>query len=255
MTLRWYYLFPAAALAFATVVIACKGTETTYVDDDSPDDDDATGDASMPPPDSGLGLLDFRPSEMYSGFDGTHPFKVPFAIYDAADDLVVTASNPAAVTLEKVELKSPVTENGTDLGKYYMATIKAAGDVTLTAKSGGKTKTSVLHVATYTAAAWTAGETRYKTGVTGDDQNPPCTSCHVNGEAIDHSPAALVSVTDEKVGFIISTGLSTNNRPITIDAKYKDGHKWKTTDAAEQAALVVYLRGLEPRGFKTPGLK
>lgn len=249
---RWHWLLPLAALTAASVALACTKTETTYVDDDSPDDDDDTTDAavSKPPEDSGLGLLDFRPAEMFSGFDGTHTYKVPFAIYDSADDLVVTASNPAAVTLEKVQLKSPVTENGTDLGKYYMATIKAAGDVTLTAKSGGKTKTSVLHIATYTAAAWTAGETRYKTGVAGDDQNPPCTNCHQNGEAIDHSPAALVAVTDEKVGFIISTGLSANNRPITIDSKYKEGHKWKTKDAAEQAALVVYLRGLEPRGFK-----
>ncbi|MBX3229518.1 MAG: hypothetical protein KIT84_17130 [Labilithrix sp.] len=241
-----------AAALLASVMFACTKTETTYVDEDD-DDDDTTVDSGSgkPPADSGLGILGFKPEVMYSGFDGEHTYMVPFAVYDADDDLTVTASPAASVSFEKVELRNPVTENGTDLGRYYMVTVKAPGEVTFTAKSKNRTATGVLNVATYTPAAWAAGKARYENGIAGDAKNPPCTDCHQNGQDIDHSPAALATVTDEKIGFTISTGLSTNNRPIDVDeTRYPDGHKWKTKDAEEQAAVVTYLRGLEPRGFR-----
>lgn len=241
-----FFLLPLAAALGAP--LACTHTETKEVDDPvAGDDDDDAG--SAPPPDSGLGILTFRPSELYSGFDGKNTFKVPFAVYDHGDDVAVTASPASAVTITPKTLTNPVGPNGTDLGKYYFAEVKAAGDVTFTVKSKGRTATGILHVVTYDPARYAAGEARYKTGV--DKAHPACTDCHVNGQAIDHSPSALASVTDEKVGLIMSTGLSANNFPIQVDRSlYPSGHKWTSGAGAEQDGLITYLRALEPKGFK-----
>jgi mono/diheme cytochrome c family protein len=123
-------------------------------------------------------------------------------------------------------------------------TVKKAGTIKLTAKSNGKSAESTITVAQYSTSRWTAGETRYKNGSGGD---PPCTDCHVNGKAIDHSPAALATATDEKIAVVITTGISTSGFPIKIDNQ--PGHKWNVTDE-ERDGLVTYLRSLEPRGFK-----
>jgi hypothetical protein len=157
----------------------------------------------------------------------------------------VTASPAASVTLTEATLAKPVGPNGTDTGKYYIATIKAAGDVTFTAKSNGKSASATLHVAKYDPATWTTGEARYTAGPNAD--NPPCTDCHVDGQAIDHSPAALATVKDSDVGLIITTGLSTGGFPIKINGKA--GHRWEVTDE-QKVGLITYLRALDPKGFK-----
>ena len=68
----------------------------------------------------------------------------------------------------------------------------------------------------------------------------------MNGDAIDHSPAALAAAKDDEVAAIITTGLA-NNHPIKIDGVA--GHRWEVSEA-ERDGLVTFLRGLEPRGFK-----
>ena len=75
---------------------------------------------------------------------------------------------------------------------------------------------------------------------------PACTQCHAGSAGIDQSPAALASVDDQKVGTVITSGISTAGFPIKESTK---GHRWEVTDD-ERAALVAYLRGLEPRGFE-----
>lgn len=244
MALRAERLFLPLVLV-VSFAAACTHTETKEVDDPSADDDDDRD------PDAGPALADlqFRPSQLYSGFDGTHAFKVPFAVYNHDDDVEVTADPPDAVTITPQKLAKPVGPNGTDEGKYYFAETKASGDVTLTVTSKGRSASGTLHVTKYDAGRYATGEARYKTGV--DATHPPCTDCHVNGQAIDHSPSALVSVTDEKVGLIMSTGLSTSNFPISVDkSKYPDGHKWTSGPGPEQDGLITFLRALEPKGFK-----
>jgi hypothetical protein len=234
-----------AALSFLSLYACGDNQKVTYVDEPIPDSE-KDGGGVQPSPDSSLGILTIMPEESYSGFDGTHPFKVPVAIYDSANDLKVTASDPSAVDIVAVKLKNPIRNDGTaDNGKYYMVTIKKAGSFTLTAATGGKNVKCKLEVANYEAGRWSAGEARYMAGPDGD--NPPCKNCHVEGEAIDHSPAALSSVTDEKLQAVITTGISTGGFPIKINNK--PGHKWTTTPT-ELAGLVTYLRGLDPRGFE-----
>jgi hypothetical protein len=228
------------SLLLAVLFAACSKTETRYIEVEEPPPEG--GIANPGSPDSGLGVLGFRPATSYSGFDGTHSFKVPVAVYDADSDLVVTADNGA--TVEPKELVTPVRDGIVDNGRYYIVTIARAGNVALTATSKGRSATATINVTTYAASRWVTGETRY---LNGSGSDPPCTQCHVDGAAIDHSPAALATATDEKVQIVITTGISTANTP--IDTGTPGGHKWTVTKA-ELDGLVTYLRGLPPRGFK-----
>jgi len=224
---------------------ACSSQTVTYVDEPVPAAADGGFD-SAPSPESGLGELTFMPDKSYSGFDGTHTFKVPVAVYDSGDDLEVTSTTPGAVEIVPKKLTNPVHTDGTvDNGKYFLVTIKQSGTIKLQAKSNGKTATSTIAVTEYAPGRWEAGEARYQNGP--DADNPPCTTCHVQGKAIDHSPAALATATDEKIAVVITTGISTGGFPIKIDGQ--PGHQWKVTDT-ERDGLVTYLRGLEPKGFK-----
>lgn len=201
---------------------------------------------SSPSPDSGLGELRFQPEITYSGFDGTHTFLVPIAVYDSADDLEVAAADPSAVTITPKKLSNPVNQDGiVDNGKYYFVTVKKAGTLTLTARSGGKTAQATINVADYAPSRWAAGETRYEND--GSNGEPACSNCHVNGQAIDHSPASMAGASDAKLATVITTGISTVGFPIQGEPNKQ--HRWDVT-TEELDGLVTYLRGLEPRGFQ-----
>jgi hypothetical protein len=204
---------------------------------------------SEPSPESGLGQLRFHPSTAYSGYDGTHTFIVPIAVYDAAEDLEVVATDQAAATITPKKLQKPVNPDGiVDNGTYFFVTVQKAGTLTLRATSRGETATATIDVADYAADRWAAGEARYTSESAGGD--PPCTNCHVNGQAIDHSPASMASASDPKIMTVITTGISTAGFPITIDSNDPSRqHKWEATEA-ELDGLVTFLRGLEPRGFE-----
>lgn len=234
-------LVSAAALAFACSSDPAQGPAVDEPEDGGLVRDGSTFDSAVSP-ESGLGELRFSPASTYSGYDGQHTFKVPIAVYDYGADLTVSVVDPSTATVTPVKLKNPVNQDGlTDNGAYFMVTVLKAGTVNLKATTGGKSVTTKITVADYPATQWTTGQTRYNSGGSGD---PPCTDCHVNGQAIDHSPASLASATDEAVGTVITTGISTAGFPIMADK----GHKWTVTDE-ERAGLVAYLRGLEPRGF------
>lgn len=231
----------AAAFAFTQ---ACSSDSADQLID-APESDQDGGFDSQPSPESGLGILAFMPNETFSGYDGTHTFKVPIAVYDSSSDLTVTVVDPSSADVVPTKLVHTTRADGTtDNGKYFLVTVKKPETITLKATSKGKTVESTLHVTSYAADRWAIGEARYKSSEGGD---PPCTSCHVDGQAIDHSPAALATSTDEKIAVVITTGISTQGFPIKIDGK--PSHKWTVT-AAERDGLVTYLRGLEPKGFE-----
>ncbi len=245
------FLTVTFVLVGAASAAACSSTQTVDSGDDS---SGVTSDAgykrdgstydSAPSPDSGLGVLRFQPTTSYSGYDGTHSFQVPVAVYDAASDLQVSADDASAVTVTPATLKNPVSPDGvTDNGKYFLVTVKKAGTITLTASSSGRSATTTITVVSYAPDRWQTGQTRYVNGGSGD---PPCTDCHVNGQAIDHSPAALATTNDEGVAAVITTGISPAGFPIQ---GVTGGHRWNVTDA-ERDGLVTYLRALTPRGFQ-----
>lgn len=231
-----------ALASLVAYVVACSKDEAKYVEEEVPTD---AGFDSKPSPDSGLGILTFMPKQAYSGHDGTNTFTVPVAVYDSGDDLVVAAADPSAADVIPKKLVFTTREDGTiDNGKYFFVTVKRPGAITLTATSRGKSVETTITVASYASSRWAAGEKRYKGGGSAD---PPCTDCHVNGQAIDHSPAALATATDEEIGVVITTGIATSGFPIKFDGK--PGHMWTVTDA-ERDGLVTYLRSLTPRGFQ-----
>lgn len=201
-------------------------------------------------PESGLGELLFRPNKVFSGTDGTHTFKVPLAVYDSSADLTVTASDPSALTVAPTTLKNPVSPDGvTDNGKYFMLTALKAGTYTLTATSAGRSTTASVTVSDYAANRWADGNARYYNNVTTLTADRACANCHVNGLAIDHSPAALATATDQEIGIIITTGVKPGPSVIKIPNEPGTQHKWTVTQT-EQDGLVTFLRAIDPRGFQ-----
>ncbi|MDB5218265.1 MAG: hypothetical protein JWO86_6192 [Myxococcaceae bacterium] len=251
----------ACALAVSALVACSSSTVTPGSQDDGSSGGAADKDASTftrdgsvydstVSPESGLGTLLFRPDKVFSGTDGTHTFKVPLAVYDSDSDLAVTASDPSALTLAKTTLKNPVSPDGiTDNGKYFMLTAQKAGTYTLTATSKGRSTTATVTVSDYTANRWSDGDARYNDGITTKTADRACKSCHVDGLAIDHSPAALATATDQEIGIIITTGVKPGPSVIKIPNEPGTQHKWTVTDA-ERDGLVTYLRALDPRGFQ-----
>lgn len=254
MLLRLRLQLFSALIAAAAVAAACSSSSPAADpggDDD--DDDDTTADASSTPPaDSGLSVLHLSPSREFSGFDGTHTFKVPIAVYGAKDPSAVklTADDPASATITPVKLKN--VDPSADSGIYFMVEIKKSGTIALTAKAGSQEPaTASIDAAAYDAARWTQGETRYMNP--GSNGDPACRSCHVDGQAIDHSPATLASVADTDVGRIMTLGVKPSRATISTGctdcSDNAKKHIWTLTDD-ERRGLIVYLRGLEPRGFQ-----
>ena len=205
---------------------------------------------SQASPESGLGELLFRPSKVYTGRDGTHTFKIPVAVYDSDADLTVTSSDPSALTLAKATLTNPVSPDGVvDNGKYYMITAQKAGTYTLTAVSKGRSVTASVTVTNYATTRYQTGDDRYHNGVATETAERACANCHQMGLAIDHSPAALATATDQEVGIIISTGVKPGPTVIKIPGKPGLQHKW-TADDPTKDGLITYLRSLNPRGFE-----
>ncbi len=205
---------------------------------------------SMVSPESGLGTLLFRPDKVFSGTDGTHAFKVPLAVYDSDADLTVTASDPTGLALATTTLKNPVSPDGiTDNGKYFMITARKAGTYTLTATSKGRSTTATVTVTDYAANRWSDGDARYNNGITTMTPDRACRSCHVDGLAIDHSPAALGTASDQDIATIITSGVKPGPNIIKIPNEPGTPHKWTVT-ATERDGLVTYLRALDPRGFQ-----
>lgn len=254
----------AETLILCVLLAACSASSTAVADQGEGDDQNASEDgndasveqstaATTPPPTSGLSRLHLSPSREYSGFDGAHAFKVPIAVYGFAkggEDTVTLApdeAGSAVVTRVKLKGVDPVADSGV----YFMVEPKKAGTLKLTAKAGTQTAAASISVATYDPARWEAGRARYENaGANGD---PSCKSCHVNGKAIDNSPAALASVPDADVGRIMTMGAKPSRA--TIDTGCTDcsdtarKHQWELTDE-ERRGLITYLRGLEPRGFE-----
>lgn len=245
---RLAWLVPTLALGAVSAMAAAAacapdlGNEVIDVPDGSEPAEAGDFD-STPSPESGLGTMLFRPSAVFTGHDGAHTFVAPLAVYDAEGDLTVTADDPA-VTVEAKALVNPVVDGVTDNGKYFFVSASKAGTFTLTASSQGRTATAALTVTAYDAARWTAGEARYMATGAGADQ--PCSNCHVDGQAVDHSPATMSSASDQDIGVIITTGIKPPAVPIR---GVEGGHKWNVTDE-QKDGLVTYLRALAPRGFQ-----
>ncbi|HWL88447.1 MAG TPA: hypothetical protein VNO21_21740 [Polyangiaceae bacterium] len=226
---------PTLAVAAAMLACACSSSDPSQSGSDGLGKD---GDAGTAPDTSGS-VPDFlvKPSAVYSGYDGTHTFRIPIAVYGAGSDLNVTLADPSAVSVEPAAL---VNTSGDD-GKWYMLTVKQPGQTSLTATSGGHTGQISINVVSYASDRYGVGQQRY---MNGDGDKPPCTQCHGGQNGIDHSPAALASAQDNQVATVIATGQSIAGFPIQTTMN----HRW-APDETTLDGLVTYLRALPPRGF------
>ena len=245
-SMKSFALLPLPLVVVAALFAACSSSAVdsdagvSSIDAGTPSNEDAdtVNDTGTSPVPDATPDLQIRPPLAYTGVDGTHVFKVPVAVYGAAADLSLTASDSALVTLAPATLANPTGDDG----KYYLVTAKKAGTVTLTATSGGRSVTSQLTITDYPAARYSAGETKYKAGYAPKSE-PPCTQCHTGAGGVDHSPASLASIADEEVKVIISTGIL-NGAPIPMIK-----HQWTTTPD-EMDGLVTFLRALPPKGLQ-----
>ena len=185
---------------------------------------------------AGSGPLSLAPLKTYSGYDGTHRYRVPIGVLGGGSDLQITASPASAVSFEATRLLDPEG----DLSTYFFVTTKAAGEVTITASSQGKSVRAKITIVAYSAGDYPVGEARYVNGEKGD---PPCLVCHGEQGGIDHSPTRLSPVTDDQAMIAILTGVEPSGDPVPTPK-----HSWAVTDA-EKKGLITYLRAIPPKGF------
>jgi mono/diheme cytochrome c family protein len=175
------------------------------------------------------------PAATHSGWDGTHTYRVPVAVYGATD-VTLEADDGSIVSIAPTQLE----DTSQDPGTYFIVTAHAAGTVTLTAKTAGGSASATLTIASYALADFAVGEHRYLNAAT---SGPACIQCHSPNGGIDHSPSQMASATDGDVISVITTGVLVEGKPIT-----QVKHKWAVSDQ-EARGLVAYLRALPPRGF------
>src|SRR5262249_43387177 len=155
------------------------------------------------------GDLEIQFSQMYTGFDGQHDFRLPAKIAGAKK--ITWSASPAGV----VEF-----EQGDTTGEIMIHVVQAATDgqtkVTITGKVGSLKATAPLLISGTTPDVWQEGSSRYNDGVQftwggGDggfgegrppdgghrDHPPPdphlaCTNCHDQGKGdghdVEHTP-------------------------------------------------------------------
>lgn len=232
----------AAALGATVSTTACTSSPTApAADDELEEEDDDAGDPG-PKADAALApdavLLIILPGALYSGFDGTHEFKVPVAVH-GAKGVTLTASDNTVVDIAKSQLTDPA-EAAKDDGERFMLTVKKVGSITLTATVPGARATATLDVASYAANRYAVGENRYMNG--GGTGQPACIQCHAEGSGKDHSPTKVAASPDNEVMAIITTGILRGTPIRGVN------HRWEV-DEPTLDGLVTYLRALPPRGY------
>lgn len=238
MTFRRFIL--ATALT-ASAVIACS-SNTEGPTGEEVEESDAGKGADGDPPNTGTDVkLQFQPKQGFTGFDGTHTFTFPIAIYGAKSTPTLTASDPSMVEIVRAKLRTNDPDFPDD-GAYFLVTAKKAGNLELLGTSEGVTVKAQTTIVNYDAARYAAGQARYING-TGNatDSNKPCTECHNATSSADHSPAALAGIADTDVENTIRSGRRATGG--TIMTGTGEDHIWNAS-AAEANGLITYLRAL-----------
>jgi len=206
---------------------------------------------------------------MYSAYDGTHTFKIPAIVQNLKAEKWSVEPADAADLVE-------------DGNGGVMITTRKAGEFTVHAQAGSLKGQSQLIVTAATPDQWAIGEARYKNNVKIPDPGPPpdggmgmggppelpdnaaCGNCHgMGGERlnIEHTPQQIGGYSDDDLIKIFMTGTKPPGSPfrsVIPPFIYQMLHTWSTATEEETRALVVYLRGLEPKSqeeinFRRPG--
>jgi hypothetical protein len=186
-----------------------------------------------PPGDEPTGFELFPP-EAYTGFDGTHDFKVPVTS-ELTGTLTWSVSDPALATVTPLAMNQVPMDFQFPGVQWAMVTAKKAGTGKIQVTNGTKSATADLIVTAYTAADYTVGQTRYMAG---------CSTCHTGAGGVDHSPTILEFSSDADLITAITTGA------------YPDGYKLRAPNHmfmlsdAEKKGIMPYIRAQPPKGFQ-----
>jgi hypothetical protein len=236
----WISIFGLAIGAAA--VVACSAPAPTGSNDSNIDD--------------GLAI---QFPKGYSAFDGTHDFKLP-AMVTGVKKVKWTTSDPDTVDLEPSADTTSV-----------MITMRKAGSVTITAKSGSLSGTATVDITQATPDDWESGNQRYNNGVIimrgdrdhdgggggGDgggggfgNKQAACTNCHGDTSKMDvqHTPMQTGGYTDDELITIFTQGKKPDGVPQRIMKadQWQRIHTWAMPDDAKKG-VVIYLRSLEPK--------
>jgi hypothetical protein len=223
-----YALLPAVAL---TLAVGCGSSNGSTSDSET----SGAAEEDSPPPKN----FQIFPPNLYSGFDGTNTYKVPFSVFKN--------EGPVTLTIDDMSLVSIEAKNN-DGTQVMLKTLKA-GTTMVHATAGGKTVSAPLSIAMYTPEQNAVGKKRYTNAA--DADNPACEDCHGAGKGPDHTPTEVDADPDEDIINTFLTGKDPEGRPVGMEYKQilkGKTHMWKVT-MEEQTGLVSYLRSLTPTGY------
>lgn len=209
------------------------------------------GCASKPSSGTG-GPLAITPTQLYSGFDGTTPFRIG-AIASGASHVTWSLADPSLADLQADGLQVTLTT-------------RAAGSTMLTATDGSHTVSVPLTVTQYTVDQHETGHRRYTMGERrarpdggvimipdggfgrggSFEDRKPCTDCHGIAR-IEHGPNQCGWMTDDELKAVILNGTRPDGTPV-YDQDDTLSHHWRVSDPD---ALVAYIRSLAARGTPT----
>jgi mono/diheme cytochrome c family protein len=105
----------------------------------------------------------------------------------------------------------------------------------VTATAGAKSASADVVITAYTAAQYTAGQTKYMAS---------CAGCHSGAGGVDHSPTILEFNPDQELLLAITTGAYSDGYKLRAP-----NHAFMLTDA-EKGGIVAYIRSLPPKDFQ-----
>lgn len=236
----------AVLLTTGAAFMACGGDDKG---------DAAPGGGSSDPSTASSGSLKLLFSPMYSAFEPSHSYKLP-VIIDGIQGATFSASDPSKVDVEN-------TPTGATL------TMKAPGQVLITAKLGAESGSAMLTITETTAADWERGNARYNTMIdalptpdggsvtianffTARDAKGACTTCHSETAKllkIQHTPQQTGGYSDAELITIFTMGMKpggARQRTNLPEYFWGMGHKWDV-DEADKKGLITYLRALPPK--------
>jgi hypothetical protein len=176
----------------------------------------------------------------YSGFDGTHMYKLPFAT-GLKGTVTWTVSDPTLAMIVPVpadKVPAPLADPSL---QFAMVTVSKAGTGAIQVSNGTEMASSMLVVTAYTPDQYQTGQTRWTATVNG---KPTCASCHTEGATpADNSPNYTAFDSDADIVSLVTEGKWADGTPLPAP-----NHMFTLTDA-EKVGIPAYMRAMPPLGF------
>jgi hypothetical protein len=208
------------------------------------------------------GSLQISFARMYSGYDGSHVFKIPARV-SGASVVKWSSSDSSYVDLDDLD---PTAGSG-----GVMITTKRAGTVQIIARSGHLAGSATLTITAYDSADCDAGDLRYNVtvgtdGGTGKDgpqaigdalpKRVACVACHGDEPkylTVRHTPMQTGGWTDDELQQTFSDGFIPDGSVFATPfprETYQRVHQWSVTKQ-EKVGLVCYMRSITPASHGT----